>query len=143
MGGAFSCGQDNDDLVNILIVLGYIKSKSVERVFREVDRADYILPSHRDLAYKDLSWKVGNIHLSAPCVYCKVMEGLSLKPGLSFLNIGSGTGYLSTMAGLILGNIFYYLISQKKKERNKLHKTDTKEFLAVIQLFCGTDWRIF
>lgn len=59
----------------------------------------------RDNAYKDLAWKHGNIHLSAPCIYSEVMESLKLEAGLSFLNLGSGTGYLSTMVGLILGKL--------------------------------------
>lgn len=102
MGGAVSSGQDNDELVDNLIDSGYIRTKKIEQVFRAVDRADYIRSSHREVAYRDLPWKHGNIHLSAPCVYSEVMEGLCLEPGLSFLNLGSGTGYLSTMAGLLL-----------------------------------------
>lgn len=99
-----SAGEDNDDLIDNLKEAQYIRTESVEQAFRAIDRGDYYLEGHRDSAYKDLAWKHGNIHLSAPCIYSEVMEALKLQPGLSFLNLGSGTGYLSTMVGLILGN---------------------------------------
>lgn len=53
--------------------------------------------------FQDSALRSGNVHLSAPGIYAKVMEALELKRGQSFLNMGSGTGYLSTMAGLIIG----------------------------------------
>lgn len=112
MGAAVSSGQNNDELVDNLMKSGYIRTRKVEKVFRAIDRADYVLPSHRERAYNDLAWKHGNIHLSAPCVYSEVMESLSLEPGLSFLNLGSGTGYLSTMAGLMLGKNTAPLLDQ-------------------------------
>lgn len=107
-----SAGEDNDDLIDNLKEAQYIRTESVEQAFRAIDRGDYYLEGYRDNAYKDLAWKHGNIHLSAPCIYSEVMEALKLQPGLSFLNLGSGTGYLSTMVGLILGNlnIFYFNI---------------------------------
>lgn len=104
MGGAVSTGQNNNDLIDNLLEADYIRTPSVENVFRAVDRADYFLPASRTNAYKDLAWKSGNLHLSAPCIYSEVMEGLCLQSGLSFLNLGSGTGYLSTMVGLIIGS---------------------------------------
>uniref|UniRef100_A0AAY4B6I5 Protein-L-isoaspartate O-methyltransferase domain-containing protein 1 n=1 Tax=Denticeps clupeoides TaxID=299321 RepID=A0AAY4B6I5_9TELE len=102
MGGAVSAGEDNDDLIDNLKEAQYIRSERVE-AFRAIDRGDYYLDGYRDTAYKDLAWKHGNIHLSAPCIYSEVMEALMLQQGLSFLNLGSGTGYLSTMVGLIIG----------------------------------------
>ena len=98
-----SAGEDNDELIDNLKEAQYIRSELVESAFRAIDRADYYLEEFRDSAYKDLAWRHGNIHLSAPCIYSEVMEALDLQPGLSFLNLGSGTGYLSTMVGLILG----------------------------------------
>lgn len=98
-----SAGVDNDDLVDNLKAANYITTPLLERVFRAVDRGDYFTAENREQAYRDNAWKKGNLHLSAPCIYAKVMEGLQLSPGHSFLNLGSGTGYLSTMAGLIVG----------------------------------------
>lgn len=103
MGGAVSAGVDNDDLVDNLKAAKYITTPLLERVFRAVDRGNYFTAENREQAYQDNAWKKGNLHLSAPCIYAKVMEGLDLAPGHSFLNLGSGTGYLSTMAGLIIG----------------------------------------
>lgn len=98
-----SSGRNNEELVDNLVEVELIKTQSIERVFRAVDRGLFYLPEHRENAYRDLAWREGHIHISAPCIYTRVMESLELRPGQSFLNVGGGTGYLSSMAGLILG----------------------------------------
>lgn len=103
MGGAVSHGIDNNDLIDKLCAAGYIRSPDVEFALRAVDRALYFPEGCENLAYRDLAYKNGDIHLSAPCIYCEVLDGLELTAGLSFINIGSGTGYLSTLTGLLLG----------------------------------------
>lgn len=104
MGGIVSTGSNNNELIDNLIEAGYIRTPTIENVFRSVDRGHYFLADSREHAYKDLAWKSGHLHMSAPCIYTEVMEGLCLKPGQSFLNLGSGTGYLSTLVGLIIGS---------------------------------------
>lgn len=72
MGGAVSSGRDNDELIDNLMGGNYIRSRTVERVFRSLDRADYMTPESRDQAYKDLAWRSGPLHMSAPCIYRSV-----------------------------------------------------------------------
>ncbi|EAW86713.1 protein-L-isoaspartate (D-aspartate) O-methyltransferase domain containing 1, isoform CRA_c, partial [Homo sapiens] len=126
MGGAVSAGEDNDDLIDNLKEAQYIRTERVEQAFRAIDRGDYYLEGYRDNAYKDLAWKHGNIHLSAPCIYSEVMEALKLQPGLSFLNLGSGTGYLSTM-GIPL------------KNRMQIKQPPTSCILPLLSI---TEWSI-
>uniref|UniRef100_A0A8D8W406 Protein-L-isoaspartate O-methyltransferase domain-containing protein 2 n=1 Tax=Cacopsylla melanoneura TaxID=428564 RepID=A0A8D8W406_9HEMI len=104
MGGSVSAGHSNAELVyNLATQHAASKSSLVEQLMLGVDRRAYFLPDFEHFAYQDLAWKHNLIHLSAPVIYWEVLDQLQLKPGLSFLNLGSGTGYLSTMAGLILG----------------------------------------
>jgi len=57
------------------------------------------------MAHTDQPLREGNLHISAPHIYGTVLEALDLRPNssLSFLNLGSGTGYLSCIVASILG----------------------------------------
>jgi protein-L-isoaspartate O-methyltransferase len=57
------------------------------------------------MAHSDQPLKEGNIHISAPHMYGSVVEALELHPDspMSFLNVGSGTGYMTCIAAEILG----------------------------------------
>ena len=60
MGGAVSSGRDNDELVDNLCYEDYICSPDVERVFRMIDRADYMSFREEDdriEAYEDHAWR--------------------------------------------------------------------------------------
>lgn len=95
----------NKIMVDRLVQKKHIRTPLVESVFRAVDRAMYFEMEEDEAIdpYGDEPWRLGNLHLSAPCIYANVVEALDLKSGLSFLNLGSGTGYLNTIVGLLVG----------------------------------------
>jgi len=100
-----SGGESNTELVDNLVENGLISVSTVEKGFRKVDRKMFVPKGDEEIAYSDQPLKDGNIHISAPHIYCSVIQALDLRPNscLSFLNIGAGTGYLSCIAAEILG----------------------------------------
>ena len=73
--------------------------------FRTVLRLQSQLKRSKDIAHKDQPIREDKIHISAPHIYGSVLEALELKndSGLSVLNAGSGTGYLTCIMASILG----------------------------------------
>ena len=57
------------------------------------------------LAHRDQPIREGQIHISAPHIYGYSLEALDVTPNssMSFLNIGSGTGYFSCIVAQMLG----------------------------------------
>ena len=98
-----SAGTSNEDLIDQMITNGVIQDPQIENAFRFTDRGDFVLPELKRQAYIDRPVKASFMHLSAPHMYATVLEQLELTPGLSFLNIGSGSGYLSCLASCLLG----------------------------------------
>lgn len=62
------------------------------------------LAAAKEQAYMDAPVRIGLVHVSAPHMYALVLERLHLQPGMSFLNLGSGSGWLSCMAALLVGS---------------------------------------
>ncbi|CAH8580761.1 unnamed protein product [Schistosoma turkestanicum] len=102
MGGHVSRGRDNQSLIDELVQNGLTLAPEIERALRLVDRGSYF-NEKGPRAYMDMAWRSGSLHLSAPSIYIVALKNLDIQPGNCFLNVGSGTGYLSTVIGLLLG----------------------------------------
>ncbi len=102
-----SQATNNEGLVSALVSNGVISitdSPSLHSAFTYTDRGTFIPGDYDDgQVYSDRPFRNSQVHMSAPHMYCAILNALELKGGMSFLNIGSGSGYLSCLASCLLG----------------------------------------
>jgi len=92
----------NESMVEYMLSKDIISSDGVVQAFQATDRG-FFLSSEGANVYLNSPIREGILHLSAPGIYGLAIEALSFSEGLSFLNVGSGTGYVSAIAARLLG----------------------------------------
>ena len=94
--------KSNDELISQLKERREIKSGKIEKVMRLVDRGDFA----KDDLYEDCPQYIGyGATISAPNIHAFALEHLEdlLKEGNKVLDVGSGSGYLSTCFAYLVG----------------------------------------
>ncbi|KAK9090274.1 hypothetical protein Sjap_023451 [Stephania japonica] len=94
----------NKELVEYLQQNGALNSKKVAEVMKTVDRGLFV--PHGNFPYVDSPMDIGyNATISAPHMHAACLELLeeNLQPGMRALDVGSGTGYLTSCFALMVG----------------------------------------
>lgn len=143
--------RTNDGLIDGLKAEGIIKSSIVEETMRKVDRGNY--SSSLEEAYSDHPHSIGHQQtISAPHMhaYClEVLKDHCKKPGARILDVGAGSGYLTTCFGRMVENdkdpkvigieVIPELVEKAKKNIEKKDKDLIEKGIVEVKL--GDGWK--
>ena len=96
--------ETKEDLINLLIADGYLKSPLLIEAFKEIDRKDFLPEEIKERAYENSALAIGNKQtISQPLVVVFMQELLELKNGEKVLEIGTGSGWQTALMAKLVG----------------------------------------
>lgn len=96
--------QSNEALIESMIAHGVLRTPEIIDAFRSVDRRLFIPEDFRDFIYSDRPLPIGNEQtISQPSTVAFMLELLEPKRGEKILDIGSGSGWTTSLLCHIVG----------------------------------------
>lgn len=99
-----------ENLINKLVLRGFVKSSDMERAFRELDRTDFLPESQKNLAGKDEPLPIGQGQsMSQPYTVAFILNLLDLQKGDNVLDVGTGSGWQAALIARLVapeGKVF-------------------------------------
>jgi len=91
------------DLVDSLIKEGWLKTPRIIEAFRQIKRVDFLPDDIKDLAELNEALPIGyGQTISQPLVVAFMLELLDPRPGDKILDVGSGSGWTTTLLAEIV-----------------------------------------
>lgn len=103
-----------------------------------VDRRDFCPEDQKTQAHLDQPLRSGNFHQSALHIYAMALEALELKGGLSVLNVGSGSGFFSSVIASVTGVTGVNHGIEIHSDMVEFAKQKTSSLNAEFEFLCGS-----
>ncbi|MFA6973397.1 MAG: protein-L-isoaspartate O-methyltransferase [Parcubacteria group bacterium] len=116
-------------LVNDLMTKGYLKSDLVIDAFSEISRMEFV-PRELELeAEQDIALPIGfGQTISQPLVVAFMLELLDVQRGHRVLDVGSGSGWTTSLLAYMVGSEGKVIGIERIKELNDFGKKNAEKF---------------
>lgn len=96
--------RSNTELVDELVRRGTLTTPTIVAAFRAVDRKHFVQSGINSLAYEDHPLDIGyKATISQPTTVAFMLEKIAPKAGEKILDIGSGSGWTTTLLACVVG----------------------------------------
>lgn len=116
-------------LVNQLIKDGYLESDLVIDAFLEINRAEFVPEELESAAESNVALPIGyGQTISQPLTVAIMLELLDVKRGLKVLDVGSGSGWTTSLLSYIVGSEGKVIALERIKDLYEFGKNNADKF---------------
>eukprot|EP01129_Flabellula_baltica_P003830 TRINITY_DN1355_c0_g1_i1.p1 TRINITY_DN1355_c0_g1~~TRINITY_DN1355_c0_g1_i1.p1 ORF type:complete len:269 (-),score=58.21 TRINITY_DN1355_c0_g1_i1:565-1371(-) len=101
--------NNNLELIETLENGGIISDRFVKNAMLLVNRKEFVTDECKDCAFNDRPLRLEDLgfNISAPHMYAVCLQALEIKKGNTFLDIGSGCGWMTSLGAFLAGETGY------------------------------------
>lgn len=116
-------------LIEDLIRSGYLRTSEIISAFYKIDRADFISEKFKNEAYANIPLPIGyGQTISQPLTVAFMLELLQPAKGDRILDVGSGSGWQSSLLAHIVGEEGKVFAIERISELSALGKNNSKKY---------------